>query len=432
MTQAQPLAAAPRPGTVERQLLVLSMLAVVVGLVTGAAATLFIAVIHNVEHYLFHTLPGQLGHEHAPPWLVTAILVTGAVLTWAAKKLPGGGGHSPLMGFGLDITQREIVSVMLAALASLPFGAVLGPEAPLTALGTALGALAFKEGNPARQVMMIAGAMGAVAAIFGNPIVVSVLLLEIALIAGGRMSSPLVLVPALVGTAASYVLQVGFADWSGLGEVSIALPDLPAYPGVRLLDLVVAIPVALLTAMATMGARLLATKADELGRRQPLATIVGAALLTAATAVIVSEMTGTGIDLVLFSGQAAMPGYLMLTSVGTVVAVLIGKLIGYGLCMGGGFRGGPIFPAIALGFLVAVGASLLVGGAGIAGVAAAGLAAGTASATKAPFMATLLAVMLTIGAGGAVTVLAILGTLVGLLMRMSAEHLFPALTTPGR
>lgn len=431
MTQAQP-ATGPRAGAVERQLLILCVLAVVVGLVTGAAATIFIALVHDIEHFLFHTLPEWLGDDDAPAWLVVGCLVTGAVLTWAAKKLPGHGGHSPLMGFGLDITQKEIVSVMLAALASLPFGAVLGPEAPLTALGTALGALAFKEGNPARQVMMITGAMGAVAAIFGNPVVVSVLLLEVALVAGGKMTSPLVLVPALVGTASSYVLQVGFASWSGLGAVSLQLPNLPAYPSIQAVDLLVAIPVGIVTAVATLAARLLAERANELENRRPLATIVGAALVAAACAIVAAELTGTSVDLVLFSGQSAMPDYLTLASVGTVVTILVAKLIAYGVCMGGGFRGGPIFPAIALGFLVAVGADMVVGGSGIAGIAAAGLAAATAAATKAPFLSTLLAVMLTIGAGGAVTVLAILGTVVGLLMRMSAEHLLPVLAAPGR
>ena len=143
-------------------------------------------------------------------WLVVILLVTGALITFLAEKLPGEGGHTPLHGFGIDIGPREIVSVIIAALGSLSFGAVLGPEAPLMAIGTALGALAFRDpSKPIRQVMMIVGAMAAIGAIFGNPLVTCVLMLEFAMLAGARMATPLVLMPALAGMAASYVLQVG-------------------------------------------------------------------------------------------------------------------------------------------------------------------------------------------------------------------------------
>ena len=38
------------------------------------------------------------------------------------------------------------------------------------------------------------------------------------------MATPLVLMPALAGMAASYVLQVGVDQWSGLGESQLAVP----------------------------------------------------------------------------------------------------------------------------------------------------------------------------------------------------------------
>lgn len=74
---------------------------------------------------------------------------------------------------------------MLAAVAGLSFGAVLGPEAPLIAIGTAAGAVVVRDSaSPARQVMMIVGGMAAVGAIFGNPVVTAILLLEMATVAG--------------------------------------------------------------------------------------------------------------------------------------------------------------------------------------------------------------------------------------------------------
>ncbi len=262
-----------------------------------------------------------------PAWLVVILLVTGALITFLAEKLPGEGGHTPLHGFGIDIGPREILSVIIAALGSLSFGAVLGPEAPLMAIGTALGALAFRDpSKPIRQVMMIVGAMAAIGAIFGNPLVTCVLMLEFAMLAGARMATPLVLMPALAGMAASYVLQVGVEQWSGLGEAQLAVPDLAPYPEVQFADLAVSVPLAILVAVATMAARLGALRVAALAARSRLGTMVGGAVVVALAAIAVDAITGGGLELVLFSGQSAMPDYLALTSLGTALVVLAGQV----------------------------------------------------------------------------------------------------------
>ena len=350
------------------------------------------------------------------------------MITFLAEKLPGDGGHTPLHGFGIDIGPREVVSVVIAALGSLSFGAVLGPEAPLMAIGTAMGAVAFRDpSKPIRQVMMIVGAMAAIGAIFGNPLITCVLMLEFAMLAGPRMATPLVLMPALAGMAASYVLQVGAEQWSGLGESQLAVPDLAPYPEVQFADLAVSIPLAILVAVAAMGARLGAQRVAELAARSRLATMIGAAAVVALAAIAVDAITGGGLELVLFSGQSAMPDYLAITSIGTALVVLVGKFIGYTASLGSGFRGGPIFPAVAIGVIMATGATLVVGGTSTSALAAVGIAAGTAACMRMPFTALLLGVMLTYPAGGATTVLAIIGTIVGLSTRLAGERFAPTL-----
>jgi H+/Cl- antiporter ClcA len=413
------------------QILVLSGIAILVGLLAGAGATGFVAVEHHLQQLLWTDLPEALGADQAPAWLVVALLVTGAVITWLALRLPGHGGHTPLHGFGLDIGPRDIVSVVLAALGSLSFGAVLGPEAPLMAIGTALGALAFRDPQrPIRRVMMLVGAMAAVGAIFGNPLVTAVLLLELAIIAGPSVALPQVLVPALAGLASGYVLQVGFQEWSGLGESKLGLPDLTPYTQVQLVDVLVALPLAILVAAFAMAARLGAVKVAAIAERAQLRTLVVAALVIAACAIAVDAITGGGLELVLFSGQSAMPEYLALTSLGTALVVLVGKLLAYTVSLGAGFRGGPIFPAIAVGVILATAATLVVDGTSTSALAATAIAAATAAAMRLPFTGLLLGVALTYPAGGATTVLAIIGTILGLAARIAAEHHVPALRPP--
>lgn len=409
----------------------LCALALGVGVVAGAAAYGYVALQHEVTHWLWHVLPGYAGFTEAPWWMVLLLPVVGALLTFATFRLPGHGGHSPLVGLSRDVGPRELVSALAAALASLSFGAVLGPEAPLLAVGTAAGALAFRANQPVgRQVMMIVGAMAAAGALFGNPLITSILMLEVALAAGATMASPMILLPSLVGLGASYVLQVGLGQWAGLGATQMALPALAAYPNVRLVDLAVATPLAIAVAALAILARLGALRVEGFARRSPLPTILLAAGVTGLCALAVTALTGMSYELVLFSGQTAMTEYLGLTALGTGIVVLVAKLIAYAACMGGGFRGGPMFPAIAIGTILAAMASPLVGQGASTALVAAAIAAATSAGMRFPFTGVLIGVLLTITAGPAATVPAIIGAVVGMLIRLAAERRLPVLA-PG-
>lgn len=420
---APPSPAPPSPAPPDvGKIAVLSVIGLVVGLLAGLAASLFIKAEDGVRQLLWTDLPEALGYDDAPPWLVVAILVTGALIVYVASQLPGHGGHSPLKGLGIDIGPREVLSVILAAIGTLSFGAVLGPEAPLMAIGSACGALAFRDpANPVRMVMMLAGSMAAIGAIFGNPVITAVLLLEIALISGARMASPAVLLPSLAALASGYLLQVGIAGWSGLGAVELSIPGLPAYPEVQGIDVIVAVPLAVVVAAVAMSTRLAGQRVEARAKRRPLATILVAAVVVAILALVVAEVTGGALDLVLFSGQDAMGDYLAVTSLGTATVILVGKFLAYAVCLGGGFRGGPIFPAVAIGGIMASMAGLMVDGTSTSALLAAGVAAAVAAVLRLPFVATLLAVLMTSSAGGATTVTAIIGTIIGLLARLQAE-----------
>ena len=429
-TAAEPQASsAPQPDV--RQIAALSVFGIVVGLLAGLAASAFIKAEDELITLLWTDLPEALGYDSTPAWMVVAILVTGALIVYAALQLPGNGGHHPLQGLAINIGPREIVSVVLAALGTLSFGAVLGPEAPLMAIGSACGALAFRDPTkPARTVMMLAGSMAAIGAIFGNPLITAILLLEIAVVAGPRMANPAVLLTSLASLAAGYSLQVGIAGWSGLGQAELSIPGLPAYPDLSAIDLVVAVPLAVVVAAVVMGTRLLGLRVETLARRRPLLTIVAAAVVVALTAIAVAEITGGDLDLILFSGQDAMGQYFAITSLGTAAIVLVGKFIAYAVSLGSGFRGGPIFPAVAIGGILATMASLLIDGTSVSALTAAAVAAAVAAALRLPFVATLLAVLITSSAGGATTVPAIIGTIVGLLARLQAERKRDGLASP--
>ena len=153
-------------------------LAVVLGVVGAVAASLFLEAIAGATDLIWTTLPRELGFGEPPDWWVFAALLVGALLVFAAWRLPGHTGKGPLTGLHFDLDQRTAPAFLLAAFGTLVFGAVLGPEAPLIALGTGLGALIFaRKGGPARQLAMLLVGGAAIGSIFGNPFVTAFLFL---------------------------------------------------------------------------------------------------------------------------------------------------------------------------------------------------------------------------------------------------------------
>ena len=120
------------------------LLGAAIGVPAALVAALFLALVHDLEHWLWHDLPDALGHSSAPWYLVVGIPVAGAAIVVAARLLlPGDGGHSPIEGLSMAPTPiAHAPGVALAALGTLPFGAVLGPEAPVIALGSVVGVAA--------------------------------------------------------------------------------------------------------------------------------------------------------------------------------------------------------------------------------------------------------------------------------------------------
>ena len=114
-------------------------LAIGIGFVAAAGGSVLLEVIHLGERFLYQDLPRAFGWQTLPLWWIALMLIVGAVIVVVAQRLPGGTGKGPLTGFHFDTPPREAASILLAALGTLMFGFVLGPEAPLIILGTTIG-----------------------------------------------------------------------------------------------------------------------------------------------------------------------------------------------------------------------------------------------------------------------------------------------------
>jgi H+/Cl- antiporter ClcA len=334
----------------------LVLLGAAIGIPAAVVAALFLALVHDLEHWLWHDLPDALGHSSPPWYLVVGLPIVGALLVLAARALlPGDGGHSPLEGLATAPTPvSHGPGVALAALGTLSFGAVLGPEAPIVALGSlvgvAAGRLAAVRGRSA-AVLSGAGEFSAISALFGGPIVAGMLLVEGG-VAMGAALLPLLL-PGLVAAAIGYLVFIGFGSWGGLDTQGLVVPNLPLYDGVHVGDLAVAIAVGLLAAVIVVGVRRLGSAVDDRGGRAGMpALLLGGALAVGLLAELADLLGADPLD-VLFSGQASVPAVVTEDSTKIIVVLLVAKFLAYGVSLGCGFRGGPIFPAIFLGIALA-------------------------------------------------------------------------------
>jgi H+/Cl- antiporter ClcA len=376
------------------------VLAALLGVPVAFAAVLFQTAIHDLIHLVWEVIPDELGWSEPSWWYVVLVPGLAGLLVAAAVRLPGHGGHAPLEGLGADpIPPIALASILPAALASLGLGLVLGPEAPLIALGLGLGALSVRlirlEGTGA-QLLVLAGAFAAVAALFGGPLVAAFLLFEVTA-ASGKVPAQQIgraLLPGFVAAGTGALVFTGVAGWSGLHQTNLSLPSLPPYESLRITDLAWCLLMAVVVAALVVAIRHLAHGIAAQWVLGPAGLLIVAGLVVGALAVVFRATADRPVDLVLFSGQNELPAIIAEGSAGVLLLLVVAKGLAYALSLGAGFRGGPVFPAIALGVAAAMVAANLLPGLHTTPAVAAGIAAGTTAVLRVPFTAVLLVSLL--------------------------------------
>ncbi len=371
---------------------------------------------------MWDVVPDWLGQSEPATWYVVLVPAVGGLLVAAAVRLPGHGGHSPLEGLGMgEVRLADLPGILLAALATLGFGLVLGPEAPLIALGLALGAASVRlvtmEQTEAR-LLALAGAFAAIAALFGGPLVAAFLLFEVTAASGAIPAQALgrALLPGFVAAGTGALVFTGVNDWPGLHASELALPALPPYETVRIADLAWCIPLAVGIAVVVAAARRLAHGVATRAAPRPDVALVVAGLLVGLAAVVFRALADRPVDLVLFSGQQELPDIVTEESASVLALLVLAKGLAYALSLGSGFRGGPVFPAIAVGVAVGVLAADVLPGLETTPAVAVGIAAATAAVLRVPFTAVLLATLLLGPSAADVAPIAVLAAAVGWLV----------------
>ena len=416
----------------------------VIGVVVSIAAWLFLEGIFQIQQELYVHLPHAVGYQNGPPkWWPLPVLAVGSLLVaLAITRLPGNGGHIPARGLttegasGLDI----VPGVVLAGLATIGFGLVLGPEAPLIVLGAgvagAMISLTRRDTPPQALTLVTAsGSFAAMSFIFASPLIAAVILIEATAIGGARLR--LLLVPGLLAAGIGSLVSLGIGSLSGLSTHDYALgpiqlPTLGHLTGSQFgWTIALAIAVAVVTSFVMRGGLL---TYQFVSRRQMLLLLPAIGLIIGGLAIAFTQITGKGVDEVLFSGQDQLPGLIGQAgtwSVGALAWLIVFKGLAYMLSLGS-YRGGPTFPALYLGAAAGIMCSHLPGFPLSAAVPV-GMGVAIVAVLRLPLSAVVLATLLTSHAGAKVEPLIIVGVVVSYVVTLvvtrpsaSASVLTPA------
>ncbi|OEJ23339.1 Cl- channel voltage-gated family protein [Streptomyces agglomeratus] len=335
----------------------LLVMAAVLGVPISAAAYGFLALVNELQPWIYADLPKALGFQATPPWWPLPLLgVAGLLVGATIRYLPGIGGHKPAEGLSTTGApkSRDLPGIFVAAVATLALGAVLGPEAPLVALGSGTTVWLVRLLKPdlperAGAVVGAAGSFAAVSTLLGSPITGAFLLMEASGIGGPMLG--VVLVPGLLAAGIGSLVFIGLDSWTGLGTYSLAIQDVPHANTPTGAEFGWAIVIGLAAALLGTGIRRLALLLQPRVERRLIPATVLVGLVIAGLAIAYAEGTGKGATEVLYSGQTALGPVLANSAdytVGTLTLLVACKGLAYCASLSA-FRGGPIFPAMFLG-----------------------------------------------------------------------------------
>ena len=382
--------------------LIALVLAAILGIPISAIAYGFLALTGGIQESLFDDLPQQIFTGGTPawwpvPWLVLCGLLTGLTI----RYLPGNGGHSPAFGFktgGGPPVDRDLPAIILASVTTLSLGAVLGPEAPLIAIGGGLAALTVhlirKDAPPmALTVMAAAGSFAAISTLLGSPVLGAFLIMEAAGIGGARLS--LVALPGLLASGVGALVFIGLDNWTGLGSFSLALTSVPPAVDPTVATMAWALVMGAAGALLGWVIRWIGLSLRPVVHLNRVLVTAGLGLVIGLTAMAYQLITDHSFTQVLFSGQDALPELVADAtdySVGVLIVLAACKMFAYGLSLSA-FRGGPVFPAMFTGAVIGIAASGLPG-MSLAPAIGMGIGAMCAAMLRLPMTSTLLATLL--------------------------------------
>ena len=350
----------PAPRQRLQRVAAIALVGLVVGLITAFATIGFVELVQYLNEILYVSAASRAGLERGELWLVTfAVLGAGGLVVGLTLRygVEGGSQTGPADTiYAVQLQERlptpiSGVSSTVAAILSLGCGASVGQYGPLVYLGTLVGQLTNRLPFGLRDVRSIAIACGVAAAIstaFNAPIAALVFTHEVIL----RHYSLRMFTAVTVASACGYFVANVVFEHPPLFLVEFA-------GRLRWMEFfLLAIEGIACGVLAVIFMKLLARSAD-LAAAIPLPAALKPMLAGFAVALValqVPQVLGAGEEVF---REATVGGVY---AADALLLILLCKLLVTVLCIGFGFAGGVIFPALLMGVLFGALFALLVPG----------------------------------------------------------------------
>ncbi|SNS77499.1 H+/Cl- antiporter ClcA [Asanoa hainanensis] len=352
-----------------RGYIALLVLGAVIGAPVAIVAYFYLEAVGRAQRFFLTDLPHDLGFAGTPVWWpIPMVAVGGLLVGLSLRYLPGTGGHNPADGFvaGPAVSARDLPGVAAASLATLAFGAVLGPEGPLVLIGSGLAvviARLLKRDAPDKALVVVgaSGSFAAISTLLISPLAGAFLLLEAAGVGAGMAS--VVLAPGLLAAGIGALIFVGLDHVTGFGTFSLAVPNIPTLGAPTVGQFGWAVAIGLAAGMLGTAIRRLAFQLQPYVSRRVLLATPLAGLVVGGLAALFAAVSDKGPEQVLFSGQDALAPLIRQAgtwSVGDLLLLVACKSLAYSLSLSS-FRGGPTFPGMFIGAAAGVALSHLPG-----------------------------------------------------------------------
>ncbi|MFN8527490.1 MAG: chloride channel protein [Anaerolineae bacterium] len=383
----------------------LLVLAVVIGLSTGAAVYVFRRGIELSQTFFREWLGGEvLGPVFGIIGSIAALALAGAIVGWLMGRFVGKERHHGVAGImesialsGGRLRYWRIPAKAVASVISIGAGASVGPEDPSVQIGANLGSFVgarLRLSDERVRLLVAAGGASAIAAAFRAPIAGVFFAMEILL--NGSFSTGAFGVVVLAAVVSSVFMQGVEGSVTEFGAMTYDLGSIGEIPLYALLGILLA-PLAALFIQTVFW---MEEKWHHYGARVPRwarTAITGA--LMGAVGFYLPQVYGTG--------REAMTSILSAPSAQTfpfVLLIVLGllKILLTGWSLGGGFVGGLFAETLFVGTMFGAAFGQIIGvfdpantAGHIGAFAIAGMAGYMAGVVRAPITAILLVFELT-------------------------------------
>ena len=377
-----------------RRVLLLSAMALVIGVISSLVAYALIWLIAAITNLAFYhrlsAAPAIPQGHHLGLWVilvpVAGALAVGLMARFGSEKIRGHGIPEALEAILLGRSRIQLkVAILkpLSAAISIGTGGPFGAEGPIIMTGGAFGSIFAQQFHltaAERKTLLVAGAAAGMSAVFATPVAAVLLAVELLLFEW----KPRSFIPVAVASVVASVLRVPLL---GAGPIFPVVPHAP----LSATELAIAAGLGIMAGFGSGLLTMLVYACEDLFLKLPLHWMwwpVLGAVFIGVGGVIEPRVLGVGYDTI----HSLLRGEL----VGAVViGLLVAKALVWSIALGSGTSGGVLAPLLIMGGALGAfaGAWLPVGDPGL--WALIGMAAMMGGTMRSPLTAMVFAVELT-------------------------------------